>query len=160
MTKPVDRARLSELLKRFCPEHSTGHVLIVDDEDDIRGAMRDMLEHRGWHVSEARNGREGLACLTTILPDLILLDLMMPEIDGFQFAAEIRKNDAWRTIPIVVITARDLKEDERRALNGQVKKVLVKGTSTREQLLTDIRELLAKCTASKKCAVDTGVRDA
>jgi CheY-like chemotaxis protein len=70
------------------------------------------------------------------------LDLLMPELDGFGFVAEIRRNPAWRAIPIVVVTAKDVTPEDRHRLNGQVETVIAKGGTTREELLTEVRELL------------------
>ena len=73
---------------------------------------------------------------------MILLDLMMPEMDGFEFVAEFRRHEAWRAIPIVVVTAKDLSQEDRERLNGHVQKILQKGTHGRDQLLAEVRELV------------------
>jgi CheY-like chemotaxis protein len=146
MTKSVDRGRMSELLKRLCPERSSGRILIVDDEDLMRKGMRQVLELNGWEVSEASDGLSALASLEAARPDLILLDLMMPRMDGFQLTAELRKRDSWRTIPVVVITSKELTNADRVALNGQVQKVLLKDPSTRDEPLGELGNLLANCT--------------
>ena len=83
-------------------------VLVVDDDHEVRRLLRRMLEPEGYTVVEAENGRAALAHLRDGAPSVILLDLMMPEMDGFEFAAEFRRHEAWRAIPIIVITARDL----------------------------------------------------
>jgi CheY-like chemotaxis protein len=75
-------------------------------------------------------------------PDLILLDLMMPELDGFGFAERLRAEPAWRTIPVLVVTAKDLTPGERLKLNGWVEQVLQKGAYSREELLTEVRALV------------------
>jgi len=74
---------------------------------------------------------------------VILLDLMMPEMDGFEFVAEFRRHEAWRAIPIVVVTAKDLSHDDRQRLNGYVERILQKGAYGREQLLAEVRDLVA-----------------
>lgn len=76
-------------------------------------------------------------------PALILLDLMMPEMDGFQFVTELRKDDRWRSIPVVVITAKDITPEDRLRLNGYVEKILQKETHASEELLAEVRELVA-----------------
>jgi CheY-like chemotaxis protein len=118
-------------------------VLIVEDEAATRAMWRRLLEKAGWVVSEASNGRDGLARLAERRPALILLDLMMPEMDGFRFVEEVRRHHAWRTIPIVVVTAKDLTEDDHRRLNGYVQQILQKGAYSREALLHEIRDLVA-----------------
>ena len=88
---------------------------------------RTILEKEGWKVSEAENGRAALECMERERPSLILLDLMMPEMDGFEFAARVRQHPEWRSIPIVVVTAKDLTAEERRRLNGYVETILQQG---------------------------------
>jgi CheY-like chemotaxis protein len=78
-------------------------------------------------------------------PDVILLDLMMPEMDGFEFVAELRQHQQWRAIPVVVVTAKDLTPDERRRLNGYVEKVIAKGAYSRDAVLREVRDLVASC---------------
>ena len=104
ITKPVNRRRLSQILKKYtCPKPPCP-VLVIDDEASSRSLMRAMLEKEGWVVTEAGNGIEALECMTRERPRLICLDLMMPEMDGFAFAAEVRRHSEWRPIPIVVVT--------------------------------------------------------
>jgi signal transduction histidine kinase/DNA-binding response OmpR family regulator len=144
LTKPVDWQRLTSLLRKYRCAHPPCPVLVVEDDAAMREVLRRMLEAEGWAVSAAANGREALACLAEGRPDLILLDLMMPEMDGFQFVAEVRKRQEWRSIPIVVVTAMDLTPDDRRRLNGYVEQILQKGAYSRE-LLREIRDLVAAC---------------
>jgi CheY-like chemotaxis protein len=75
---------------------------------------------------------------------------MMPEMDGFEFVAELRRHEAWRTIPVVVITARDLSRDDHERLNGYVQKILQKGEHGRDQLLAEVRELVATSVARRR----------
>ena len=126
-TKPVDRARLSQILKKYTCPHPPCPVLLVEDDPATREMTRAILEKEGWKVSEAENGRVALECMERERPSLILLDLMMPEMDGFEFAAEVRQHPEWRSIPIVVLTANDLSAEERRRLNGYVETILQKG---------------------------------
>jgi CheY-like chemotaxis protein len=98
-------------------------------------------------VSEAENGRAALGALEQQRPSLILLDLMMPVMDGCQFAAELRKRDEWNDIPVVVITAKDLTPEDRRSLNGDVQGVLQKGAFGRDDLLREIRHLVGASNA-------------
>jgi signal transduction histidine kinase/DNA-binding response OmpR family regulator len=148
-TKPVDRARLSQLLKRYACPHPPCPVLLVEDDPDIRAVMRAMLEREGWKVTEANNGRMGLECMEHERPSLILLDLIMPEMDGFEFAARVRRRPEWRLIPIVVVTAHDLSSDERRRLNGFVETIIRKEGESPGALLQHLRELLDVCGAPR-----------
>ena len=111
-----------------------------------RELTRRILEKEGWKVSEAENGRVALERMERERPKLILLDLMMPEMDGFEFAVRVRQNLKWRLIPIVVLTARDLSGEERRRLNGYVETILQKAGDSRGALLQQLRDLLDEYT--------------
>ena len=105
--------------------------------------MRLALEQEGWTVSgEAENGRVALARLAETRPDVIVLDLMMPEMDGFEFLVEMRSRAEWRDIPVLVVTAKDLTEEERARLNGDVERVLQKGASDVDELLRELGRIL------------------
>jgi CheY-like chemotaxis protein len=118
---------------------------MVEDDPATRAMTRRILEKEGWKVTEAENGHRALQCMAQERPSLILLDLMMPEMDGFEFTERVRQYPEWRTIPIVVVTAKDLTAGERRRLNGYVETILHKAGDSREALLTQVRDLLAKC---------------
>jgi CheY-like chemotaxis protein len=147
LTKPIDRERLVTVLKHHRRDLP---VLVVDDDAEVRQLFRRMIEPDGYTVVEAENGRVALERLREASPSVILLDLMMPEMDGFEFVAEFRRHEAWRAIPIIVITARDLSHDDRERLNGYVQKILQKGTHGREQLLAEVRELVATSVARRR----------
>ena len=91
------------------------------------------------------NGRAALDRLQQSVPELILLDLMMPVMDGFEFLVELRKVDAWRSIPVIVVTAKDLTDHDRRQLSGSVATVLQKGAYERDELMAQVRELVTNC---------------
>ena len=95
-------------------------------------------------MNEAENGRVALERLTQALPDLIILDLIMPEMDGFEFLIELRKQPAFKTVPVVVVTAATLSEEDHRRLNGGVERVLAKTAFSRNELLEELRELVAR----------------
>ena len=119
-----------------------------------RSATREMtraiLEKEGWKVSEAENGRVALECMERERPRLILLDLMMPEMDGFEFAARVREKAEWRSIPIVVLTACDLSTEDRRRLNGYVETIIQKSGDSREALLRQLRDFLEDYTCASR----------
>jgi CheY-like chemotaxis protein len=123
-------------------------VLVVDDDAGTRDMLRKTLEREGWEVAEAENGRVGLQQVARTQPSLILLDLMMPEMDGFAFVTELRKSEAGRRLPIVVLTSKDITPDDRRRLTGSVELILQKGAVSRETILTEIRSLLKTTQAS------------
>jgi signal transduction histidine kinase/DNA-binding response OmpR family regulator len=146
-TKPIDWQRLHTTLQKFRPPSalgprpSTPTVLVVEDEPQTRELLRRALEKEGWRVLEADNGRIGLERLNGAVPDLILLDLMMPEMDGFEFMRQLRLRPGGQAVPVVVITARDLTEEDRRRLNGDVERILQKGALSQAELLAEVRAL-------------------
>ncbi|MGH6805153.1 MAG: ATP-binding response regulator, partial [Methyloceanibacter sp.] len=131
LTKPIDRAYLAQVLQKYRCAHPPCPVLVVEDHADLRALMRRMLEQEGWVVAEAENGRVALERVAEHRPELIVLDLMMPEMDGFAFIEALRQNAAWRSIPIVVVTAKDLTAEDHRRLSGYVQQVLHKGAYDR-----------------------------
>jgi len=147
LTKPIDRERLVTVLEKHRRDLP---VLVVDDDAGQRQLLRRMLEPEGFAVVEAENGRVALTRLQEIRPTVILLDLMMPEMDGFEFVAECRLRESWRAIPIVVVTAKDLSPADRERLNGHVQKILQKGASDRDELLAEVRELVATRVAGRR----------
>jgi CheY-like chemotaxis protein len=147
LTKPIDRERLVTVLEKYRRDLP---VLVVDDDVTVRQLLRRMLEAEGFAVLEAENGRAALERLRDTVPGAILLDLMMPEMDGFEFVAEFRRHEAWRAIPIVVVTAKDLSRDDQERLNGYVQKILQKGAYRRDQLLAEVRELVATSVARRR----------
>jgi CheY-like chemotaxis protein len=143
LTKPIDRERLHQLVARFRVPTRPTRILLVEDDPDQRARARSWLDGRQWIVQEAGNGREALDRLKGDKPDLILLDLMMPEMDGFQVVAALQQQLQWRDIPVIVITARDLDVKDRERLNSGVHSVLVKETFRPADLVARIRQLVA-----------------
>ena len=141
-TKPVNRRRLSQILEKYAMHAQTGPVLVVDDDATARQLTRGILEKEGWKVIEAENGVDALTAMNAENPSLIFLDLMMPEMDGFTFAAEVRRHPEWRSIPIVVLTAQDVTNDDRRRLSGNVETILRKHGDSRDAMLAHVRDLL------------------
>jgi len=149
LTKPVDRALLHKTLSRYYCTNGNCPVLLVEDDVKTREIMAHTLEKNGWKVSEASNGQEALNMMLDVQPQLILLDLMMPVMDGFGFLAEMRTRPEWQDIPVIVITAKDLTNEDRDRLSGCVEEVLEKNAYSREQLLKQVREAVAACNISK-----------
>ena len=141
LTKPIDRERLSSVLFRY-RGNAGNTVLIVEDDANSREVLRRLLEKEGWLVSEADNGIRALEQLAQSRPSVVLLDLMMPEMDGFEFLSQMHRNQEWKSIPVIVITAKDLTDEDRRRLNGQVSRVLQKGQYRREELLEQVSSLV------------------
>ena len=145
LTKPVDRELLHKTLSHYYSADSVSTVLLVEDDIDAREIMARTLEQGGWTVSVAGNGQEALGIMSGLQPRLILLDLMMPVMDGFGFLAELRARPEWQQIPVIVITAKDLTADDRDRLAGKVEEVLEKNAYTREELLERVSEAVAAC---------------
>lgn len=143
LTKPVDRERLLELVEKHQDAAKKQNaVLIVEDDDSTRELLGRMLTGGGWTTAEAANGRLALEAIEQVQPALILLDLMMPEMDGFEFLEVIRDNAEWRMIPVVVVTAKELTNDDRKRLNGGVTRILHKGQCSKDDLLQEVRNLV------------------
>jgi signal transduction histidine kinase/DNA-binding response OmpR family regulator len=142
LTKPVHRSQLVQLLDRYASRDGIRRALVVDDQLENREVLRRALESEGWHVSEAENGQVALEKVADKTPSLILLDLMMPVMDGFEFVVEMRKREALRAIPIVVLTAKEVTDEDRRRLEGDVVALIEKRGVDREALVAQIREQL------------------
>src|SRR5262249_21753288 len=141
--KPAEPDRLAEVLKRHCGRSNSWRVLVVDDDSDLRQRLRGMLEKEGWQVEEAGDGRAALTRLDEQWPALIVLDLLMPGMDGFTFLAELRRRGKGRSVPVVVLTAKELTAEDRQLLGEPIEKILRKGSLGPEQLLAEVSALMA-----------------
>jgi len=147
LTKPVERERLIAILQKYVCEHPPCRVMIVDDDEDARKRLRLMLETENWQVTEASDGQDALTKLDQHRPELILLDLLMPVMDGFEFSLQMGRSPSWRQIPVVVLTAKDITAEDRLRLNGHVERILQKGVVSEEELLEEIRRTADSCRA-------------
>ncbi|SFH11245.1 response regulator [Methylobacterium gossipiicola] len=143
LQKPIEWGQLKTAMERFKPSDTEGPVLIIDDDPDARERMAAMLTREGWRVASAENGIAGLEATAAKKPCLILLDLMMPEMDGFGFLRALRAKPDWRDIPVVVLTAKDVTAEDRRRLAGQADRVLQKGRLSLNDLSESLRSLVA-----------------
>jgi len=148
LTKPVDRDRLAALVRKYRRHGGRDVVLVVEDDAGTRDMLRRTLEKEGWDVVEAENGRVGLAQVAKSQPSLVLLDLIMPQMDGFAFVAELRRSESGRRLPVVVLTSKDITPEDRRRLTGSVELILQKGAASRETILAEIRALLKTAPAA------------
>ena len=144
LNKPVDRKKLIEVLARLCADTASRRVLVVEDEPATRELVRRVLEKGAWSVDEAENGLAALDRLAEGEPDVILLDLMMPEMDGFEFISRIGENERWRRIPVVVMTAKTLDSKDRERLTGRVEQLIEKSASNLDQLLSNLDRMLGR----------------
>jgi|GEM_PF-2468041 len=144
INKPVDRERLLSVLASHClGAQDRPRALIVEDDESARDTLRRVLQREAWDVAEAVNGADGLEQLAEATPDVVLLDLMMPVMDGFEFLGRMRENDAWSHIPVIVVTAKTLDEADRRALDGRVEQLIQKGDHL-DIVLASLGRLLPK----------------
>jgi signal transduction histidine kinase/CheY-like chemotaxis protein len=143
LLKPIKRDDLLAVVRRQAGAGAGRTALVVDDEADTRELLRRPLEKDGWSIVEAKHGAAALERIGEAAPDLVLLDLMMPVMDGFEFLLKLRTEERWRDIPVIVITAKSLTAEERDRLTGLVEGVLHKGAYDRETLLTHVRGLVA-----------------
>ena len=148
LVKPAEKSELRALLTKYLKEpahesHAARELLLVDDDEASRARMGRMLGDEGWEVRQANNGAEALMHLQQRKPELIFLDLIMPEMDGFTFISEMQKSAEFRDIPVVVITSKDLTEGERRLLNIHVDQVVQKNSRDIADLVRTVSERLA-----------------
>lgn len=145
MTKPIDRQRLTAILRDHCTNPSGTSILVVEDDPPTRELLCHSLTHMGYAASVATNGRNGLVWLASHpAPSLILLDLMMPEMDGFEFLRELRKQPAFVDIPVIVVTAKDLTAEDVRVLSGQTDMIIAKDQTYLTELAAAVRGRLAR----------------
>ena len=143
LTKPIDRERLHKVLAKYAPA-AGAPVLVVEDDAATRELLSRSLTSAGHSVRQASDGRQALELLETVRPSLILLDLMMPNMNGFEFLHALRQNTSWQDIPVIVVTSKDLSPSERERLGGEADLLLQKGALDREALLRQVSALVAK----------------
>ena len=118
-----------------------GDVLVIEDDEDTRSRVRSLLARNGWTVTEAENGRAALEAVKDGVPSVVLLDLNMPEMDGFTFLRQFRASKDWSAVPVIVMTARDLSIGERAELKGEGARIFEKGKVGMRELVEQIRAL-------------------
>lgn len=144
LIKPILEQDLLLALERITHDPSQTHVLVVDDNADDRNLLQRILADAGYTVSVATNGVEAIAELTLSTPNLVVLDLMMPEVDGFAVLESMKARAETRDIPVVVVTAKELTADERADLTARVQALLQKGLFDQERLLGDVAGALSR----------------
>ncbi len=142
LVKPVDLDRLNRVIQRVTRRIPQRNLLLVDDDEDSLKAMSRILEASGWSTMTARNGAEAFAVLAKTLPAAIVLDLLMPEMDGFEFIQRLRADPQLRMIPVIVMSGKDTSEAEQEFLRDRVEAVLRKGSHGAEQLLAAVKARL------------------
>ena len=141
MTKPVERGRLVSLVHTLLRDRGT--VLLVEDDATSRELTQRQLERLDVKVVEAKNGREAFEWLSeNPAPGMILLDLLMPEMDGFSLLDALKKHPEWQSIPVVILTGKELTAIERELLAGRVRSVIAKGSVSADDLALLVRRIL------------------
>jgi CheY-like chemotaxis protein len=149
MTKPIERNRLVSVLNTLL--HGRGTILLIEDDPESRDLTKRQLQRQDVEVVETTNGREALAWLANNpAPGMILLDLMMPGMDGFSVLDEIDKRPEWRHIPVVILTGKDLSINDRDLLQGRVRDVIAKGSVSAKDLASVVRQTLREHASPEK----------
>jgi CheY-like chemotaxis protein len=149
LTKPIDRTKLFSLLAPWRAANGPTRVLVVEDDPDQQRSIGAAFSESDWKVVEAANGRIGLHKIREAVPNAIILDLMMPEMDGFEFMANLQANRDWQHIPVFVVTALDLNERDRSRLNVGMGNILRKGNISTGDLVSRISAVLRQSAVAK-----------
>jgi len=142
LMKPVGREQLIDTLARLADNENTGPALVVDDSPTNREILGRMLESEGWEWNTAANGREALASIEDRRPSVILLDLMMPEMDGYGVIGALQRNPAWWSIPVVVVTGARIPPAHRSMLQKRVEAVVEREGADTADVLLRVRQLV------------------
>jgi hypothetical protein len=148
LTKPVDAAQLSSLLTQVRNGGGPGNALIVEDDPRSRDYVGRLLCNWGWQVAWAENGEQGLERLSQQTPTLIILDLMMPRMDGFEFLQRLRAEEQWQQIPVVVLSAMELTGEQRRYLSERVVNIVSKDSASEDGWIANLRESIRSCSSA------------
>jgi signal transduction histidine kinase/DNA-binding response OmpR family regulator len=155
LVKPFDQKQLVQTLSRYVINHNItggnlGRVLIVDDDSDARLILRTALKSFNVKIDEATNGAEALEQISKNKPNLILLDLMMPVMDGFEFLSRMRSSADLFNISVIVNTSKELSSIDKEKLSGYTAKILRKGDNSQDNILTEIKNLIDSMKNSSK----------
>ncbi len=142
LVKPVDLGRLSRVVKRVTARSSERRILVVDDDEPSREALHRILVEEGWEPVGAASGREALEELARNRPAAIILDLVMPGMDGFEFLLELAHHPEWSEIPVLVLTAARPSSRESEFLQRRVESVIEKGESSAQQVIRRLKARL------------------
>jgi len=147
MVKPIDHERLQRVLRELRSRRANGEdglILVVDDDPALRDILSSSLADDGWRAATASNGEAALQALEHERPTAMVLDLMMPRVDGFEVLRTVRQRPSMRDLPVIVVTAKDLTEEDQSRLHESAQAVIVKQALRIEDLLQEIRAQLAR----------------
>ncbi|HEY6950964.1 MAG TPA: response regulator, partial [Bacteroidota bacterium] len=139
--KPTEPKRLLSFVKQYC-RTADQYILIVDDHEDFALAFKALLSQDGFNVKVATGGREALDILKTSIPALILLDLVMPGMDGFEVVQQLQDNDRWRKIPVVILSGKELTEEDQKRLDSHIAQFLKKDAFSTSEISRTIKRIL------------------
>lgn len=142
LVKPICEEQLVAVVKHWTSQPA--RILVIDDDADARHVIQSILSEEGCQVVEAVNGVQGLAVVGETKPDLVLLDLMMPELDGFEVLDQLRTNPEYAALPVIVVTAKDLSQDERQWLLSRSQACIQKGQLSTKEFLDYIQMIVRK----------------
>ena len=148
LVKPIDHERLRNALRGLVTPGSPddGSVLIVDDDAALREVLSCLLAEDGWRVATAADGEAALAAVEQHKPSAVVLDLMMPRVDGFEVLQTLRRRPSTHDLPVIVVTAKDLTDEDRERLARNAQRVIVKQAVPLEELREEIRGILTRRT--------------
>jgi CheY-like chemotaxis protein/anti-sigma regulatory factor (Ser/Thr protein kinase) len=149
LVKPLEKEAILSALQRI-PDISGKRVLVVDDDSNTVDLLAQILQDEGYQVKGAYNGKEALQVLEATPQDIIVLDLLMPEMDGFEVIQKIKANQSWKHIPIIVVTAKDLSDSDWKFLRQSVDRIIQKSGLSEKSLMNEIQGLLREHDAFRK----------
>jgi CheY-like chemotaxis protein len=141
LIKPVNPDLLVQTLKRYTQTSQTLNILVIDDDPNQRDMLSRIFVKEGWNVRTAEGGRSALSLLEQSLPDVMILDLMMPAMDGFEFLKLVKENEQWSSIPVLILSSMELTNEDYDRLTGSVAGILQKKELDPQQLLVVIQRL-------------------
>ncbi|MGK7907814.1 MAG: response regulator [Synechococcus sp.] len=144
LLKPIDRQQLVKVIEKYKVKKSPSVLLVVEDDSTTREMLKRQLEIDDVKTLEASDGAQALTLMKSTKPGAIILDLMMKDMDGFEFIHELQKHPDWQSVPVIVMTAKELTGGEREFLNSRVQKIFQKGAYERSTLLSEVTNLLSK----------------
>ncbi|WP_304244060.1 ATP-binding protein [Gracilinema caldarium] len=144
LVKPIDRKQLTQVLNSIQKTGPVEIALVIDDDEMDRYVLVQMLQQTKFKVLEAKNGKEGLEKVIKEKPQIVFLDLMMPEMDGFQVLDQMKQHDETKNIPVIISTSKVLTKEEQNILSSKASMVLAKSTTSTEDSLNRIRQLLER----------------
>jgi signal transduction histidine kinase/DNA-binding response OmpR family regulator len=143
LAKPVDKEKLLKVVDKHLARSARGPILVIEDDPDTLEITCDLLVQAGWSIQAAENSIEAIEIIEKSPPMLILLDLMMPEMDGFEVIKKLRYHPQWQLIPIIVITSVELSTSEYAQMSKQVQNIFQKGKYELQDLLNEVNEVVS-----------------